>query len=82
MRGIISDVNIQGQVRNLVTFLESPAWRDVWKALNLPVYTFEDVGLTPQAPDNLVWELCQREQLVLITANRNADKPDSTAGDS
>jgi hypothetical protein len=77
VRGIISDENIQGQVFSLVAYLDSPAWRDIWRAMNLPVFAFQDVGLAPQAPDNLVWEVCQREQLVLLTANRNADGPDS-----
>lgn len=27
--------------------------------------------------DAVLWDVCQREQLVLITANRNADAPDS-----
>src|SRR5205085_2558935 len=39
--------------------------------------TFGDFGLGNEAPDKLVWDTCQREQLVLVTANRNFDGPDS-----
>jgi hypothetical protein len=35
------------------------------------------LGLPDDAPDSEVWELCQREQLVLVTANRNAEGDDS-----
>ncbi len=35
MRGILADVNVQGQVAVLATVLDSPAWRDVWRSLFL-----------------------------------------------
>jgi hypothetical protein len=35
------------------------------------------LGLSPDSPDAEVWRTCQREGLVLITGNRNADDPDS-----
>jgi hypothetical protein len=35
------------------------------------------IGLVDLSPDDVVWQTCQREQLVLITANRNHDGPDS-----
>ncbi len=77
MRSILSDVNIQGQVRVLFALLEAEEWRDLWRSLNLPLLTFFDLGLTSDAPDRAVWESCQREQVVLLTANRNQEGSDS-----
>jgi hypothetical protein len=36
-----------------------------------------DLGLQPDASDRDVWEACQREQVILLTANRNDNGPDS-----
>lgn len=77
MRGILSDVNIQGQVRILAHVLESDSWRELWRGLGLTVYVFADLGLTPDTPDSQLWEVCQEQQLILITSNRNAEGPDS-----
>ena len=77
MQGLLSDVNIQGHVQALARILESPDWRDVWQYLKLTLRTFRDVGLPPYAPDSLVWRTCQEQQLVLLTANRNDDGPES-----
>lgn len=41
------------------------------------MFLFRDVGLDQAARDGDVWDMCQREGLVLITANRNDDGPDS-----
>jgi hypothetical protein len=77
VRAILGDINIQGQVRLLVAALESPSWRELWRSLNLPLLTFRDLGLPADASDALIWQRCQEEQLILITANRNNDGPDS-----
>jgi hypothetical protein len=77
MKGVLTDVNIQGQVRALFAILLGESWRDFWAAVNVPLRTFGDLGLAENAPDSVVWQRCQQEQLVLITANRNADGPDS-----
>ena len=77
MRGIMADNNIQGQVDILVYLLESETWRELWNHLELIVYTFDDLGLLPGDPDAVVWDSCQRNEIVLITNNRNDDGPDS-----
>jgi hypothetical protein len=41
------------------------------------VESFSALGLPYDSSDAVVWRACQREGLVLITANRNADDPDS-----
>ena len=42
-------------------------------------FTFADIGLEANDSDRKVWRACQRESLVLITANRNDADPDSLA---
>src|SRR5262249_14704691 len=55
----------------------SDTWHDLWNALGLSVETFPTLGLPDDAPDALIWRTCQREQIVLITGNRNKRGPDS-----
>jgi hypothetical protein len=77
MPGILADINVQGQVDLLRHILESEYWREVWVGLATPIYTFGEVGLSRTSPDSVVWRLCQQRQLVLVTANRNMEAPDS-----
>lgn len=77
MKAILGDINIQGHVRALVPILESTDWREVWTFLNLPLLTFRDVGLALKAKDAVVWQVCQEQEIILLTANRNADDADS-----
>jgi hypothetical protein len=49
----------------------------IWNDLEMSTVTFEDLGLARNASDAELWRVCQREQVVLITNNRNADDPDS-----
>src|SRR5207237_9235382 len=39
--------------------------------------TFQDLGLLPETSDSVVWQRCQQEELVLLTANLNSKGPDS-----
>jgi hypothetical protein len=57
--------------------MQVEAWADFWQALGLALYHFQDVGLTPSSTDLEVWSVCQAEQLILITDNRNLDSEDS-----
>lgn len=77
MRGIVADVNIEGHVDRLVAFIRTSEWADYWNHLELVHATLAELGLRDTAPDVDVWRSCQREALVLITANRNNDGPDS-----
>ena len=43
----------------------------------MQIFDFGTLGLSNRSPDSLIWRTCQREQLVLITANRNEEGPDS-----
>jgi hypothetical protein len=77
VKGIMADINIQGQVELLLLVWQSPTWRPFWDSLGLAYYRFTDFGLNAQASDALVWQACQDREVALITANRNKDGPDS-----
>jgi predicted nuclease of predicted toxin-antitoxin system len=77
VKGLIADANIQGQVEYLVQRMRADAWADFWQELGLVLCRFEDVGLSFASTDQEVWNICQAEQLVLITDNRNLDSDDS-----
>ncbi len=77
MQGILADINVAGHLRAIMAILTSDAWRGLWDALGLRLASFAALGLDAHSPDSLVWRSSQREQLVLITANRNEDGPDS-----
>ncbi len=48
-----------------------------WEHLQLRYVHFTDVGLAPDALDSLVWDTCQKEDLILVTNNRNRKEADS-----
>jgi hypothetical protein len=77
VRAILADANIQGQVAGLVHYIERTDWCEYWTYLGLSLQTFADLNLHPDSPDAEIWRVCQRENLVLLTANRNEDGPDS-----
>jgi hypothetical protein len=77
MTGILADINVQGHLEILLQVWQSDAWRDIWDGLHLPVHTFASLGLVPDTSDAVLWQLCQDQQIVLLTANRNDDGPDS-----
>jgi hypothetical protein len=77
VRAILADVNLLGHVQILLRIWRNEEWREIWDVLNLAVLSFEDLGLTRRDPDSLIWRACQQHQVVLLTANRNADDPDS-----
>jgi hypothetical protein len=77
VKGLIADANIQGQVEYLVKRMRAEPWADFWQALGLVLRRFEDVGLSEASTDYEVWNVCQAEQLMLITDNRNLDSEES-----
>lgn len=80
MRGILADINVGKQRDAIISIWMSDAWHDIWNGLGLIVASFPALGLPDDAPDSLVWRICQREGLVLLTANRNMHGPDSLQG--
>jgi hypothetical protein len=77
VKGVIADANIQGQVEYLVHRMQTEPWTEFWRDLGLVLRRFEDVGLSGSSTDLEVWSVCQAEQLILITDNRNLDSEDS-----
>jgi hypothetical protein len=77
MRALMADNDSGGQFAALLDVLNSDEWRELWQALGLAVVTFESLGLARDAPDALVWDACQRNEVILITGNRNDDGPES-----
>ena len=77
MKAILGDHNFEGHIRFLVALFEIEGWGELWSELKLELRTFADLGIPGITPDDELWRLCQREQIVLITANRNDDGPDS-----
>ena len=77
MKGILADINVGKQRRAILAIWSSDTWRDLWNDLGLSVVSFPTLGLSYDSPDHLIWRTCQREELVLVTGNRNDDVPDS-----
>jgi len=77
MKGVLADINIEGQYKAILAIWVSDTWRDLWSGLELAVVSFPALGLSFDASDTLIWRTCQREGLVLITGNRNNDGADS-----
>ncbi len=77
MPTILLDENLEGYAEYLSRFVLSLAWVEISSFLGVRVITFEDIGLAKGTPDEEIWELCQAQNLYLLTDNRNDDKPDS-----
>lgn len=73
----LADVNVRGHVRRLIAVCESQRWVEFWRALECEVCDFGDFDLGDDVSDAEIWDVCQDNGVVLITANRNADDPDS-----
>lgn len=85
MLGMVPDNDIQGHSRLLLRHLNSESWRDLWHPLDITIRSFASLGLLRTATDRLIWRICQQQQVILVTGNRNNDGPDSltaTIGDS
>ena len=74
---IMSDNDVRGHVGRLLEVCRTSPWDEIWTDLGVEVCTFADLGLSEDADDAAVWHACQRNEIVLITGNRNADGPTS-----
>jgi hypothetical protein len=61
----------------LLRLLTSAAWYEVWHELAVSVESFASLGLPENLPDAALWQLCQTQQIILITGNRNKVGPDA-----
>jgi predicted nuclease of predicted toxin-antitoxin system len=77
VNGILADANCEGHLALLLRLFQE-GWRhDVWEVLHLTPVSLSDLGLQADASDREVWEACRRAQVILLTANRNDDGPES-----
>lgn len=74
MIGLLADHDVEGLARLIwAQFAEED-----WRALNLSSLVFlSDIGLAATASDREIWLYCQREERLLLTANRNMRGVDS-----
>ena len=79
VHGILADANCEGHLVLLLQLFHESWRRDVWEVLRLTPVSFADLGLQADASDRAVWEACQRAHIVLLTANRNDEGPESLA---
>ena len=77
VKGILADANCEGHLALLLRLFQQHWRQEVWAFLRLAQVSFADLGLLPGASDREVWEVCQRAQVVLVTANRNDEGPAS-----
>ena len=77
MHAILSDHNIEGHFDALITNLKTGPWRKFWEELDIAVESFATLGIPTDTPDAALWQMCQDREIVLFTANRNKDGPDS-----
>jgi hypothetical protein len=75
--GILPDVNVQGHFDRVLDLWREQALLELWNELGQPLVTFEDLGLSRAATDAEVWAVCQRAEVVLLTANRKDEGPTS-----
>jgi hypothetical protein len=57
--------------------MNQPPWQEFWVALGIGAFILADIGLAENTADADLWRECQTRRLVLITANRNHESPDS-----
>jgi hypothetical protein len=77
MRGLLADVNVQGQLSYLRRLLIVLDLREVLATERIVLATFRDVNLAHDLNDRAIWGFCQAESWVLLTDNRNDEGPDS-----
>jgi hypothetical protein len=77
MAGIIADHNVEGHFEVLLRLWTSEAWQSIRESLELEVESFEHLGLPHDTSDRDLWLMCQQREIVLLTANRNDEGPES-----
>jgi hypothetical protein len=77
MPTVMADHDVVGHVQTLLSIWLSPGWLDIWTDMNCEVESFERLGIAEDSPDIQVWQICQDQEIVLITGNRNAEGADS-----
>lgn len=71
---VLLDHHLKKQGILLWATMGSEGWL---KLLDIPMLTFNDVGLPINSSDRSVWMFAQEKQLILLTGNRNSEGEDS-----
>ena len=71
---ILADYNLNRQAFLISGSLLAGGWLDI---APIRLVTFQDIGLPSNSDDRVVWRLAQSNQMLLLTANRNAKGEDS-----
>jgi hypothetical protein len=61
----------------LLRLLTAAEWHPLWTELAVRVESFASLGVSANTPDATLWQLCQTQQIILITGNRNEEGPAS-----
>jgi hypothetical protein len=77
MPTIMADHDVEGHLRVLIRIWSSPDFLELWAETGCAFESFARLGLEPNTPDRVVWNLCQERGIVLLTGNRNAFGDDS-----
>jgi len=77
VRGLLADINVQGQLRVIRTILAEQQLDSILVSLGIHSFTFPEVGLSRGLDDRSIWSFCQEHRFALLTENRNHDGPDS-----
>ncbi|MGB3264599.1 MAG: ACP S-malonyltransferase [Microcoleus sp.] len=68
------DHNFKGHGRVLLGSIASQGWLDF---VQIRFVMFEEVGLSIDSSDRVVWRIAQENQMILLTANRSMKDEDS-----
>jgi hypothetical protein len=68
------DHNFKGHARILLGSITSQGWLDF---VPIRFVMFEEVGLSIDSNDRVVWRLAQENRMILLTANRSMKDEDS-----
>jgi hypothetical protein len=71
---ILADYNLNRQGILLSGSFVAGGWLDL---IPIQFITFENIGLSPDSNDRVVWRFAQTNGMLLLTANRNAKGKDS-----
>jgi hypothetical protein len=68
------DHNLRGHAVVFLGALASEGWLEI---VSIQFVTFDELGLQTDSDDRVVWRLAQKNQMVLLTANRSMKGKDS-----
>ncbi|MEM9487301.1 MAG: ACP S-malonyltransferase [Cyanobacteria bacterium P01_F01_bin.116] len=68
------DHNLKGHARILLGSIAGQGWLDI---VPIRFVMFEEVGLSIDSNDRVVWRVAQKSQMILLTANRSMKDKDS-----